>query len=124
MHKVFTSIEQAGNWLKGIKKLVEKKASMENFPVTTAMPQERRRYLLYGISLLNEKDYPTDQRGKISMVKNLLRARASGYSLEWLANHSGCSLETSKKWEKEGICLVKDAINNRIKHNLPILGRN
>jgi len=124
IHKVFTSLEQAGNWLKGFKKLVKDRAGMENFPITTASPPERVRFLLYGISLLEPKNYPVDQREKVMMLKNLLKAETKGYPIEWIAHMSRCSLETAKKWREEAICMVKDAINDRIKHSLPIVGMN
>lgn len=123
--KVFTSIEKASNWLKELKQLVKQRAKPEEaFPITTATESERKKFLLYGISLLNPKDYPTDQRGKIVMFKTLLQAEVMGYSIEYIANQSRCSLDTAKRWRRDAIECVKDAINDRIKHGIPVVGLN
>lgn len=124
--KSFSSIEQAGNWLKKLKNQILRRVDPtdEIAPVNTDTFTERQRFLHYGISLLNPRDYPTTQRHKIVMFKNLLMAIVQGYTIEGIAQLSHCSLETAKKWEKEAIACVQDAIHRRRKSGIPIIGMN
>ena len=41
-----------------------------------------------------------------------------------LAQQSHCSLETIKKWREEAIARVKDAIHDKTRHGIPIIGSN
>ena len=118
----FSSLEKARNWLKGLKKLLAKRATAEQFPVTTASYGERMRYIVHGIGLLNPIDYPSNRREQIEMYKNLLSALAQGYHRKIIARMSGCSEETLKLHEKEAIKCVKEAIHRARKRGLPIVG--
>ena len=121
---VFDSLEKAYNYMRGIKKMVKDRAKAEDFPVTTATPRERLKFLGYCIGMLNPADYPVEHREKIQMFKNLLKAEAQGYPIEMIAKMSGCSLETARKWRAEAMKYAQDAIHNRTKNALPLVGVN
>ena len=119
---VFNSLENAGNYIKDLMRLTKKRAAAEDFPINTSTPREEEAYLLYGISLLDVDSFPAEQKAKIKFLKRLLQARAKGYGIQYIARMSGCSVETAKKWEREGMERVKEAINKKQKHGIPILG--
>jgi hypothetical protein len=112
----FNSIEEAGNYVSGLKDKLKRKAGMEEFPVTTATPAEQKRYLQYGISLMTRKNLPFTDQVRMRRARAVLYLRSEGYTfnaiIAWL-RHNGfpsAKLSDLARVEKEGKEMVKDAI--------------
>lgn len=126
-HK-FNSIEEAGNYVKDLKGKLKRRASMEEFPVTTAFPEERRKFLEYGISLMTKKNLPFTDVKKILRAKAVLSLLVRGNTHTaiawWLKKNVAfnATVEQVKAVEKDGIKMVQDCIEKVQNNNTPIIG--
>ncbi len=126
-HK-FNSIEAAQNYVDDLKAKLKRKASMEEFPVTTAFPEERRKFLEYAISLMTKKNLPFTGTAKIIRAKAVLSllVRGNTYSsiAHWLRKNAAfnATVDQVKEVEKEGIKMVQDCIQKVQNTNTPIIG--
>ncbi len=127
--QTFDTIEKAGNYLSGLKDKLKRRASMEEFPITTATPKEQKAYIQYCISLMNQKNLPMTSKRLIARGKAVLSLiKIYGYSYEaiakWLRDNGfgNVTIDDVKKVEKEAMLMVKEAICRVKNNNVPILG--
>lgn len=124
----FNSLEEAGNYVQGLKDKLKRRASLEEFPITTAMPEERQAYLNYGISLLTRKNLPFTDETKLKRCRAVLYLLTRGYTynaiIGWLRKNVDpmATIQRVRDAEREGIKLVKDAIAHVKNNKVPILG--
>jgi len=124
----FDSIDKAMGYVKDLKDKLRRRASMEEFPVTTAFPEERKKFLEYGISLMTKKNLPFTDTAKIIRAKSVLSLLVRGNTHTsiawWLRKHATCNatVEDVKKVEKEGLDMVRDCIEKVRNTNTPIIG--
>jgi len=122
-----TSMTQAWNYLRGLRKKLarvkkSKTGSMDELGVTQGgkTDEQRLKYLSYCLSLLNTEDYPHYTQKEFHV--NLLTSICRGYSREYIAKQSGCSLKTLENHEVEAMNRVQDAIERTKLRETPILG--
>lgn len=122
----FKSLNKAWNYLRELRKTVakvkkSKGGSREELGVTEGgkTNEQRLKYLSYCISLLNDEDYPHYSQKELHV--NLLTAICRGYSREFIAKSSGCSMKVFEMHEKEAMKRVQDAIERTQKRKIPIL---
>jgi hypothetical protein len=133
------SIEQAGNYLKEKNKTAAadiKKEAKDN-PISYAIPEDRAKYLIYGISLLEDvsesaKNTWAAITGKssglystkevCSILRKLLVLRINGYSREAIAHHLKSDIVTLGKCEELAIRVVRDAIETKRNTTIPLIG--
>lgn len=124
----FNSLEEAGNYIKDLKDKLKRKAGMEEFPITYAMPEDRLNYLRYGISLLTQKNLPFTKLCKIQCAQCVLWGLAQGYTYGALSQflmskgQKDATIEKVKEVEQEGLKLVAQAIERVKNLKVPILG--
>ena len=123
----FNTLQKAWNYLrdlrKKIKKVKESKVgSKEELGVTGGGKTNAQRltYLGYCIGLLNSGDYPHYSQKEFHV--NLLTAMCKGYSKQYIARASNCTLETFEFHEREAMKRVTDAIERTKKRNIGIVG--
>jgi len=121
----FKNLSNAWNYLRNLKKTVKKAKEMKGgsqdlLGVTAGgkTNAERLKFLSYCISLLSGDDYPHYTQKEFHV--NILTAMCKGYSKEYIASQSGCSLKTLEMHETEAINRVQDAIERTKKRNIPI----
>lgn len=137
-HKVF-NITQAGNYLKELKnKLVAKikGAVSKEAKISTALPQDRRKFLAYAISLLDNVSRENlhlfcKVTGKslnvysctelAGLYKQLLTLRVSGYSIRQIAYILKTPPEILGKVELIALAAVDEAIEKKKVGAVPIL---
>lgn len=136
--KQFNSIEQAGNFLNNSQKdkTVDAKAQAKEAPISFASPEDRKKYLSYGLSLLEDVTegakaefcrvankspvlYTTKEVTKI--IKQIMILRIAGYSQRFIARMLSEERTVIAKVEALGLKLVKEVIAHKIKHGIPIL---
>lgn len=111
----FQSIEEAGNYVQDLKDKVKRRAGHEDFPVTTALPEERRRFLSYCVNILAQ------EKGRKEFVE-LLKLRVQGYSTIQIARYFKVPEEVVDVMEGEAVKRVKDAIVRRKGSGVPLVG--
>lgn len=123
----FSSLTKAWNYLRSLKKLVKKvkkskSGSQDELGVQAGghTNKERLAYASYCISLLSNEDYPHYSQKEFHV--NLLTSLLRGYSREYLAKMSGCTIKVFEMHEKEANQRVKDAIERTMKRKTPIVG--
>ena len=123
----FNSLEEAGNYTKDLKEKLKRKASMEEFPITTMMPERRLKFLDYSISLMTKKNLPFYNINKIKCSRSVLWLIARGYTYSAIANYlkkmgiNDANVQKVKDVEKEGIEMAKKAIDRVRNNGVPIL---
>ncbi len=134
------TISQAFNFLKNTGDRIAakiKKAVKENAKISVAPPRDRRKFLNYGISLLEKVDSENADlfftiTGKSRrlysntelavMFKQLLTLRVHGYSLEQIAHVLHTPPDILGKVEKIAIVSVNRAIEKAQVGKVPLLG--
>lgn len=133
------SIEQAGNYLKEKIETMPKdiKKETKKAPISLALSEDRKRYLLYGISLLNDiSESAKNLWGKIAnkapamystkevaiMLKKLLVLRINGYSLQQIAHHCKTTIPVIEQSEELAVKVVCEAIETRRLTGIPVIG--
>lgn len=133
------SIEQAGNFLKEKNETMaaDMKKEAKAAPISFASPEDRRRYLLYGISLLGDISesakntwcmltdkapalYTTKQVAEI--LRKLLVLRINGYSVKKIAYHVHTSPAVIEQVERLALSTIADIITRKQKTEIPIIG--
>lgn len=135
------SIEEATNFLKektkDIKKVVKK--DVDKAQISTAMPEDRKKYLNYVLSLLDNVS-PEVYRaflgitGTISssltkkqvaeLLRRILVCRTVGYSISAIARSIKEPVEVTKKIERLGLIAVGEAIERHKLGGVPIINVN
>jgi len=124
----FNSLEEAGNYVKDLKEKTERKASAEEFPISTAMPEDRIKYLNYAISLMTKENLPFTEVSRIVDARIILGSRALGYNCIEIAMFIKKKLSRDytpkqiKEKETEGLIMAQDCISKVQNTNTPILG--
>ena len=78
----FNSIEEAGNYTKDLKDKLKRKASREEFPISSAMPEDRMKFLEYAISLMTKKNLPLLDNRLLVRARAVLWLVAKGYTYQ------------------------------------------
>jgi len=132
------SFEQAVNYLEEKKDTLAKdtKKAMSDIPISTASPQDRKRYLHYGISLLSKipgsikntipdtfKNGVSD-RELVNNIKRYMTLRIEGYSIIHIARFLDQPIQSLLLVEKATMSAMKEAIETRKASGIPILGSN
>jgi hypothetical protein len=133
------SIEQAGNFIKEKRETVaeDMKKEAKEAPISFASPEDRKSYLIYGISLMTDVSEQTKNdfcsiTGRAAslyttkevslLLRKFLVLRINGYSLESLQHH----LKTNKiilgKVEVLALRTIKGIIDRKRNSELPIIG--
>ena len=124
----FNSLDEASNYVKDLKKKLKNKASMEEFPITVAMPKDRIKFLEYGLSLMTKRNLPFYNINKIKCARSVLWLLVHGYTYSAMVNYlkkmgiSNVNIQKVKDVEKEGIDMVTKAIDRVMNSGVPILG--
>lgn len=134
------SIEQAGNLLKEKKDLLTTdylKKQAKQHPISCAMPEDRKRYLAYGISLLQDVSETTKYtwckiankaavcyttKEIASILRTVLALRTEGFSYNHIAKHIGVLPDVVKKTEQLALNAVKDIIAIKRQTSTPLIG--
>jgi hypothetical protein len=133
------NIEQAGNFLKEKKETMaaDMKKEAKAAPISFASPEDRQRYLLYGISLLGDVSetakntwcmltnnapalYTTRQVAE--MLRKLLVLRINGYSIKNIAYHVHTTPAVVEQVERLALSTIADLITKKQKTEIPIIG--
>lgn len=133
------SIEQAGNYLKEKSETIaeDMKQEAKKHAVSTALPEDRIRYLMYGISLLTDVSenlkntwcavsnkapalYTTKEVTQI--LRKLLVLRINGYSVKQISHHLHEVTMSVEKAEALAIRAVQEAMARRKNTGYPIVG--
>ena len=133
------SIEQAGNYLKEKTETIaeDMKREAKKHAVSVALPEDRKRYLMYGISLLEDVSeslkntwcaitnkapalYTTKEVSQI--LRKLLVLRINGYSVKQISHHLHEMTMTIEKAEALAIRAVQEAMTRRKNTGYPIVG--
>ena len=132
---IFNSLGNAWNYLRDLRKKVKKvkeskTGSMEELGVTGGgkTNTQRLKYLAYCINLLSADDYPHYSQKAFHV--NLLTSMLQGYSKQYIARASNCTLETFEFHEREAMKRVVDAIERTkrtkigiVKEEIPLVNR-
>lgn len=133
------SIEQAGNYLADKTKTMAEDIKKESrkAPITLAPERDRKAYLMYGISILDDiSETAKNLWCKISnkapamystkevavMFKKLLVLRINGYSLQIIAQHLHTTIPVIEQTEELAVKVVCEAIEKREATGIPIIG--
>lgn len=113
-------IEEADNYLDTIKDKVKKKAAVEEFPVSTALPEDRKRFLESCISLLPKK-YEKD---RLLLMLLCIYGYTHGQVAMTLQKHGhgATTVQDVVEAEKVAMSRVSDAIQSAKKNRVPIIG--
>jgi len=133
------NFEQAVNFLEEKKETLaeDTKKEVREMPITDLSTEACRQYLMYGLNLLTylspavRRMIPGEfllgggqsTRELIRSMKHYLTLRIYGYSIIHISRHLGRSVQVLLKMEKATIMAVKEAIEDKKKHGIPILGR-
>lgn len=135
------SIEQAGNYIKEKAKTMaeDTKKEVKKAPITLAPEQDRKSYLMYGISLLgdisesaknlwcqitNKAPALYSTKEVAIMLKKLLVLRINGYSLQQIAHHLHTTIPVIEQSEELAVRVICEAIETRRLIGVPIIGGN
>ena len=123
----FNSLEEAGNYTKDLKEKLKRKASAEEFPITTALPEDRIKFLEYGISLMTKKNLPFYNINKIMCARAVLGLMTMGHTYNAIAGYlkkngfPGVTIENVRDVEKEGLEMARKAIETVKGRDIPIV---
>jgi len=134
------NFEQACNYLDEKKDTLAKDTKKDTAgfdAVVDASPENRRRFLLYALSLVDslspavKKLIPTElllgggesNRELIRSMKHYMTLRIHGCSLPYIANCLGRHVQVLLKVEQATMVAIKEAIEYRKAHGIPIVGR-
>lgn len=124
----FNSIEEARNYTKSLKDKLKRKASMMEFPVNAAMPEERLRFLEYCVSLMSKDNLPFTSDEHIKKCRAVLWLLIKGYTPGAITmylkknGHPFIKIDDVKKTIKEAVVMAKDAIGRVQNTKIPIIG--
>lgn len=124
----FDSVDKAINYVKDLREKVTRRAGLEEFPITTAFPEERRKFIDYGISLMTKKNLPFVNQDRIIRAKSVLHLISRGYThaavAHWLRKNTACNVtpEQVKEVEKEAMMMAKEAIARVQNTKIPVVG--
>lgn len=135
------SIEQAGNFIAEKSETIaeDMKAEARKHAVSTALPEDRKRYLMYGISLLydiseslkntwcaitNKAPAMYTTKNVAEILRKLLVLRINGYSIQQISHHLHESVITVGKVEMVAVKAVQEAIARKKAFGYPIVGNN
>lgn len=124
----FNSLDKAYNYVKSLKDKLKRKAAMEEFPVSTAMPEDRLRFIKYGISLMTKENLPFENINIIIKCRAVLWLVANGYTFLAIANFlkkegfGDVTIQKVKDVELKGMELARRAIEKVKNSKTPILG--
>lgn len=135
------SIEQAGNFIKDKSETIaaDIKQEAKKQAISTALPEDRKRYLMYGISFLGEVSesvknswcaitgkapalYATKEVTQI--LRRFLVLRINGYSLLQISHHLKESVIILEKVEALAIRVAQEAIARKRNTGYPLMGNN
>ena len=100
---------------------------MEEFPISTAMPEKRLKFLEYGLSLMTKKNLPFYNLDKIKCARAVMWLVAKGYTYNSIMSYlrkegiPNVTVQKVKDVEKEGMEMVKNAIEKVRNNEIPIL---
>ena len=124
----FNSIEEASNYTKDLKSKLKRKASMEEFPITMAMPEDRVKFLEYAISLMTKKNLSFYNVAKIKCAKAVLSLISLGYTYPAIASYlrkngfPNTTIQNVNDVEREGVEMGMKAIEKVQNTKVPIIG--
>jgi len=133
------SIEQAGNFLKEKNETMadDSKRAAKDAPISFASPEDRVKYLIYGISLLEDITEGTKvswcminnkapalytTKGVCDMLRKLLVLRINGYSAKQIAYHLHTTEICIDQSERLGITAIAEAIRKKRGTEIPLIG--
>jgi len=123
--RTFNTIDKALNWADHYQKTQGWKKDnqhegLDKLEISRAMPEDRRRYLMYGLSMLRPGQYirPNEYEMHVALLKLVIM----GYPKGAIAQHLGTSLAKVEEQEKLAMKRVKDAIMMKKRTGVPILG--
>ncbi len=124
----FKTLDKARNYLKDLKDKLKRRASAQEFPVTSAVPEDRKKFLLYAISLMTKKNLPFSNERRLRRSRAVLSLMARGHSYYNIATYlkqtlkMNVTIDQVKDAEKEGIKMVQDCITTVQGTKTPIIG--
>lgn len=127
---VFNTIEKAWNYVKDLKAKLKRKAAAEEFPITTAYPEERKKFLTYALTLMTKENLPYTDPRKIRRARAVMNLTVRGYTHTaiafWLGKNTpfNPTIAEVMKVEKEGKMMVMEAIKRVRDTKIPIVGGN
>ncbi len=128
------NFEKAVNYIKSRAKTMKAdvKKDISSAQISMALPQDRKRYLAYTISCLDEvspaimREIPNretySRKEAAKLLRHLLILRCSGLSTTRLAHDFKVSEEQVKRLEEVAVIAVKEAIERKKLTGVPILG--
>lgn len=133
------NLEQAANFIKAKEKTIASdiKQEVSKQAISMAPPEDLKRYLIYGVSLLDNIseslknawcaacDKPSvmyTTKDVATLLKKYLILRVNGYSIRQIAHHLKTTEITLGKVDGIAIRAVKEAIEKRQATGIPILG--
>ena len=139
VHHKPMSIEQAGNFLKEKQKTVaeDMKKEAKEAPISFASPEDRKKYLIYGISLMTDiseqaKNDFCSITGRAAslfttkevslLLRKFLVLRINGYSLENLQYHLKTNKIILSKVESLALRTIKEIIDRKCNSKIPVIG--
>ena len=124
----FDSLDKAAKYAEGLRDKLNRRADMTEFPVTTALPEDRLKYIDYVLSLMTKKNLPFTDEKKTFRCKAVLWLLSRGYTYEaislWLKKHVSfkATVEKVKEVNEEAKKLAKEAISRVKGSKIPIVG--
>jgi hypothetical protein len=141
---IFNSIDAAGNYLAEKKEDLKQsdnavKKEAQQHPISMALPEDRKRYLMYGVSLLHNVNehikcafctltnkapalYSTAEVADI--MRKVIVCRINGYSIKQIAHHLHSTEEMIKDVEALSLRVIKEAIDIQRAAGIPLIGVN
>ena len=126
------SINEAFNKIKADEpaNLEKVKKEAQNVDITTAPPKDRKNFLNYAISLLNDIDHdlsvklPFNATSKqmARILKTFMFLRVNGVSDRQMAKQFGVERGVVKRVEIIGREAIKRAVERNVKAGVPIIG--
>lgn len=134
------SIEQAGNYLNEKMKTIaeDMKREARKQDISVALPEDRKRYLMYGISFLSDdiseslkntwcaivgKSPSLYTTREVTLIlRKLLALRVNGYSLKQISHHLGEVAVIVEKVEALAIKAVQEAMVRKQRTGFPVIG--
>jgi hypothetical protein len=133
------SIEQAGNFLREKNETMaeDAKQAAKAAPISFATPGDRTKYLIYGISLMEDVSESTKNtwcsitgkahalyttKAVCDILRKLLVLRINGYSIQHIAHHLHTDVVTLGKVEKLAIDTIMQVISRKQNTEIPIIG--
>jgi len=124
----FNSIEEAGNYTKDLKDKLKRKASMEEFSISSAMPEDRMKFLEYAISLMTKKNLPLLDNRLLVRARAVLWLVAKGYTYQAIAGYlkkngfPNTKPQEIRDVELKGVKWASQAIERVKNTQVPIVG--